>query len=553
MNSSKTASVQRQSLNADGKDDYIHRVKILNLPPHEINSIKKLFQSHGIHKFKKAPKWEYAYLNCAVSNNTEEAAKSAMSKLQGIEFKKKKLATEYSKVSEKAFRSRFEAKKKKAEENIAMVDTRTPNERFADQVTPHYKIPYQDQVAKKHKLGARYLNTLRKKLNALLEINDAGKAQIAWTNTLEDMNCEILDIIHSPAINGYRTKCEFTIGKDLQGKKTVGFLLGLYRDGITAVMSPDECLHVHEKAKEIAKTMEHYIQQSEYEVYDRVEKVGVWRSIMTRTQRTGDIMILIQLSTKELNEEQLNAEKRKLIDYWKQSGINATTLMLQAWNGDSNGITDKGTTEVLTGDGYVYEEILGCRFRISSSAFFQVNTPATELLYSKCAEWSSIDEHKKTTILDLCCGTGTIGITMATRVDRVVGIEMIPEAIVDAKANALMNNITNVQYYASKVEEKIDIVTNEKNEQVVAILDPPRNGVHTSVIRAVRESEQIQKVIFISCDAKQAMQNFIGLCRPTSNRFKGLPFKPSRAVSVDLFPHTDHCELMIEFVRINQG
>lgn len=151
-------------------------------------------------------------------------------------------------------------------------------------------------------------------------------------------------------------------------------------------------------------------------------------------------MILIQMNTKELSDEQVNAEKKKLVEYWNKSDINATTLMLQIWNGDSNGITDKGTTEILTGDGYVYEEILGCRFRISSSAFFQVNTPATELLYSKCAEWSNINESKKTTLLDLCCGTGTIGITMATKVDRVVGIEMIPEAIVDAKANALMNS-----------------------------------------------------------------------------------------------------------------
>lgn len=83
---------------------------------------------------------------------------------------------------------------------------------------------------------------------------------------------------------------------------------------------------------------------------------------------------------------------------------------------------------------------MSIRFRISSSAFFQVNTPATELLYAKCAEWCDINENKKTTLLDLCCGTGTIGITMAKSVDRVIGIEMIPEAIVDAKANALLNS-----------------------------------------------------------------------------------------------------------------
>jgi tRNA (uracil-5-)-methyltransferase len=114
-----------------------------------------------------------------------------------------------------------------------------------------------------------------------------------------------------------------------------------------------------------------------------------------------------------------------------------------------------------------------------------------------------------------------------------------------------MIDVTNVEYYASKVEDKMDILIKEKNQSVVAVLDPPRNGVHTSVIRAIRESQEIEKVIFISCDVKQTLPNLIGLCRPTSNRFKGMPFKPSRAVCIDLFPHTEHSEMMIEFVRLN--
>ncbi|KAG0174447.1 tRNA methyltransferase 2 [Apophysomyces sp. BC1034] len=141
---------------------------------------------------------------------------------------------------------------------------------------------------------------------------------------------------------------------------------------------------------------------------------------------------------------------------------------------------------------------------------------------------------------------------MAKSVDHVIGVEMVPEAIVDAKINAELNDIKNVTYYASKVEDCPDVVTGAENEDVVAVLDPPRNGVHASVIRAVRESPRINRVIFISCDAKQALPNFVSLCRPQSNRFKGLPFKPSRAVSLDLFPHTDHSELMVEFVRIDE-
>ncbi|KAI9248559.1 S-adenosyl-L-methionine-dependent methyltransferase [Phascolomyces articulosus] len=530
---------------------HLHRVKVLNLPTHENSAIKKFLQSHGVDRFKKAPKWRYAFVNF----ESEEAAQELMKKLEGVDFKKKTLTTEYSLVNKEAYRERFQSKQKERIEQVEN-DTRTHAERLADQVTPLHRIPYEEQLTKKHKTGIAHLNRFKRRMTQLQDLNDASKAQIAWAFEKNGLPFEILDPIASPEINGYRTKCEFTIGRSPEGEPTVGFLLGLYRHGITSVLSPDDCLHVPDVSKQIASTMQEYVRHSEYPVYDRVEKIGVWRSMMVKAQKTGDVLILVQLKASDLSEEQLAKEKKKLTEYWTEFGnkdkINVKTLLLQVWDGDSNGITEKGRTETLIGDGYVYEEILGCRFRLSSSAFFQVNTPATELLYTKCAEWCNIDKNKKTTLLDLCCGTGTIGITMARTVDRVIGIEMIADAIVDAKANAEMNNIANVQYHASKVEEKIDVVTNEKNEEVVAVLDPPRNGVHSTVIRAVRESPQIRKVIFISCDAYQAMQNFISLCRPTSNRFKGMPFRPTRAVSIDLFPHTEHCELLIEFVRIEE-
>lgn len=156
------------------------------------------------------------------------------------------------------------------------------------------------------------------------------------------------------------------------------------------------------------------------------------------------VMILVQMNTDTLSEDQVAKEKQKLIEYWndfknQQGGAEVTTLLFQAWNGPSNGITDRAPVEVLTGDGIVHEELLGCKFRISSSSFFQVNTAATEILYSKCAEWCNVGHGKKTTLLDLCCGTGTIGITMAKSVDRVIGIEMVPEAIVDAGKNCALN------------------------------------------------------------------------------------------------------------------
>lgn len=253
--------------------------------------------------------------------------------------------------------------------------------------------------------------------------------------------CELLPVIGSPVLQNYRTKCEFTIGKNLNNEPTVGFLLGLYREGIVAVLEPDECLIVPETAKKIAKYMTDYINASDLPVYDRVEKKGCWRTIMTKTPSTGEVLILIQMCSTDVPPERVQQEKADLIEFWQEkSDISVTTLLFQEWNGSSNGITDKAPIEVLTGTGYIHEELLGLRFRLSAHSFFQINTPATEILYSKCAEWCNIDSSKKTTLLDLCCGTGTIGLTMAKSVDKVIGIEMVPEAIEDAKINAQLNS-----------------------------------------------------------------------------------------------------------------
>lgn len=390
-----------------------------------------------------------------------------MNKLDGVAFKKKIIKTEYTQMLESEYRHRFQQKNKestekkekekkndnKNDDDEILLDTRTPSEKLADQVTPLYKVPYEEQLNKKHIIGIRQLRQLKKKLTQLPDITDEGRKQLQWAfdkNSSPEQPCEtILPPIGSPLINGYRNKCEFTIGKDMNGNPTVGFLLGLYRDGITNVLDPSETLHIPDIAKTIAKKMEQYItQHSTYEVYDRVKKTGVWRSLMVKTQKSGDIMILIQMKTIDLSPDQIQKEKEKLKTYWnsqlqqgeKEKDFKVSTLLLQQWNGDSNGITDRGQTEILTGDGYVYENLLGYKFRISSSAFFQINTLATELMYSQCAEWCNMDNTKKTTLLDLCCGVGSIGISLAHTVDRVVGIEMISDAIDDARFNADLNS-----------------------------------------------------------------------------------------------------------------
>ncbi|KAI8137729.1 S-adenosyl-L-methionine-dependent methyltransferase [Fennellomyces sp. T-0311] len=541
----------------DGEsEEVLHRLRISNFNKHDWKKVKKHLVDLGLKPMSKAPKWNYGIITAS----SEEDALDMIKKMEGTKYKNKELTVEHVREKQDTYRKRMEKLQKKkdggkpkpAEED----DNRTPAEKLADQVTPFHKMPYDKQLLRKNDKGTNVLAKLKLKLRNIPagERNDSID-QVKWAQTKGRLPCKMEDPIPSPDMNGYRTKCEFTIGKDLDGKPTVGFLLGLYKLGITAVLDPSDCLNVPDIAKRIAAYMQEYISNSEYEAYDRVAKTGQWRTLMTKTQRTGEVMVVIQMKTAGLSEEQVADEKKKLIEYWnsfrdkpEDERLVVTTLLFQAWDGDSNGMTDRAPLEVLIGDGIVHEELLGCKFRISSSAFFQVNTPAAEVLYSKCAEWCNINKDKKTTLLDLCCGTGTIGITMASAVDKVIGIEMVPEAIEDAKRNAALNNITNVTYYANKVEDRIDVIEREKNEDVVAVLDPPRSGVHSSVIQTIRSSA-VNRVIYISCDSKQALGNFYGLCKPSSKRFTGEPFRPSRAITIDLFPHTDHCELMVEFVR----
>ncbi|MEE6504362.1 hypothetical protein FKM82_005158 [Ascaphus truei] len=179
----------------------------------------------------------------------------------------------------------------------------------------------------------------------------------------------------------------------------------------------------------------------------------------------------------------------------------------------------------------------------------QVNTLAAEVLYSAIADWAQLNQDS--TVLDVCCGTGTIGISLAKKVKKVVGIELCQEAVEDAKANAQINNLNNVEFRCGKAEDIFPALINSFTSQSpVAIVDPPRAGLHSKVVIAIRRAEHLKRLIYVSCNPKAAMSNFIDLCRAPSNRVRGRAFRPIRAMAVDLFPQTPHCEMLILFERV---
>ncbi|KAJ1564744.1 tRNA methyltransferase 2 [Nowakowskiella sp. JEL0078] len=566
------------------------RLKILNLSKYFGTKFieKELKKSLIINgqsisfKCRKAPTWDYAFLSFTSADDLQNARPL----LTSLILKGKVLEVQDAPLQLRDQRN--DNRNKSKDSMISKIDsTKTPDILLADQVTPLWNVPYPKQLSSQQVKLRKTIKNWKKSLHEFLKGNILSpfqKSCVEWVRGVDEgyeadidpdseevgtkfisdgLLCPLSKVVPSPVLNDYRNKCEFTCGRNLDGEKTVGFLLGLYKEGVTSVLDPKDTLNVSATAKKIASLFQEFIRtKSTLDIYDRIKKQGFWRLLVTRTYNTGDSMAIVQICPTDLPRETIQSELDTMVKFFSEQEINGhallKTLLVQEHAGHHNGFIENQPTTTLTGDGYVYEELLGIRFRISPTAFFQINTAATELLYTAVRDWAlkpkteKPEEEKGVVLLDLCCGTGTIGISMAPHVKKVIGVDIVETAIEDAKVNAEANGITNAIFIASKVEDVMSSIFKEHvgvNDRVVVVLDPPRSGVHSSVIRTIRHHEGVERIVYVACDADNAMQNLIDLTRPPTNRIPGPLFKPVRALPFDLFPHTNHTELIIEFVR----
>ena len=188
------------------------------------------------------------------------------------------------------------------------------------------------------------------------------------------------------------------------------------------------------------------------------------------------VLAVIQAHANE-PRELLDAEQVKLVAFLKDNNVKIDKLFWQEESRLSNAMTNSPLKQLIGTEPTFVEDMLGLSFVISPLSFFQVNTVAAAELYGIVGSECTLSHE--TTLLDLCCGTGTIGLTLAKKVKHVIGVELLPEAIEDAKRNAVHNGISNVTYYASRVEDVMDKIVRNLTGHVVAILDPPRSGVRT--------------------------------------------------------------------------
>ncbi|KAJ8285995.1 hypothetical protein GJAV_G00033300 [Gymnothorax javanicus] len=541
----------------------IFKVEIQNLPKFVgVNDLKKFLGKHGLspHKIKLIGRQTFAF----VTFKNEAERDKAMKAVHGMLWKGRVLSVRLAKPkADPIMRKRRQeeaeggqpACKRSTEsqgQEVKEEQEEALSKQIADVVTPLWEVPYEEQLKRKEQEVEAVLQRLAR------EIGNNNKAMLPWLfvqkGKYNKMCCPLEPIRPSPVQTEYRNKCEFLIGVGANGEdKTVGFRLGKYKGGSCAVVSPSETIHIPAEAKKVVQAFQDYIRTTPYSVYSPETYEGHWKQLTVRTSRTGQIMIMVFFNPQKLEEELLSGLKSSLKEYFtegegKESGVTSLYFVREGQRTSPN--VEDLPCELVAGESWIHEELLGLRFRISPHSFFQVNTRATEVLYSAVGEWAQLDQDS--TVLDVCCGTGTIGISLGKRVKKVIGIELCQEAVEDAKVNAQINGLTNVEFHCGKAEDIFPSILNSVvSKNLTAIVDPPRAGLHSKVILAIRRAEHLKRLVYVACNAKAAMNNFIDLCRAPSNRVRGDPFRPVKAMAVDLFPQTMHCEMLLLFERVD--
>lgn len=473
----------------------------------------------------------------------DEDRQVALKTLEGYTWKGKVLTATYANPAQDPL------VRKRKQENDDSRDFKKKPRTVAEGSEPLGHLSYEEQLKIKQKKIEEVLKQFK---NDLRRANNFQKRGASEYN--EEPICELRPIIGSPVTEGYRNKCEFTIGKTVDGEVMVGNRLSSYASGCTSVASVDELKMPTEKMKLATKLVRDFVVQSEYEPFTAETYEGTFRNLTIRQTRLNDgFMMIIGIHPQNMSKSEKDNLQKSFVEFFTEGEgklLNVTSIYYEEIQKRQTG-QQGNIMKHIFGDTHIKESLLGLEFRISALSFFQANSFAAEKLYQLAIDLAEV--KKDTTLLDICCGTGTIGLCFAKHCKQVYGMEIIPEAIQDAIVNAQDNGITNAVFKAGNADDLIYSMVKQANlgedEDFVAIIDPPRAGLQTKSIIQLRNSKKIKKLIYISCSPAQVLKNFVDLTKNCSKTMKGDPFVPKLAIPVDMFPNTPHCELLVVFER----
>ena len=366
-------------------------------------------------------------------------------------------------------------------------------------------LQYEDQLAYKQK-----------------QVNDC----IERIGALKDVN--VLKIIGSKEIFNYRNKMEYSFNV-----VDTSFTLGLHsRGSFEDIFNLNEC-HISQKTDgALVQWMRNYIQENNITVYDVKNHVGFMRFFMLRqTKNTNQLMVNIVTNYGDFpNTEKFVSEITTAFPF--------ITTIIHSQNGQKANIATGEIENVLYGKGYIEEILLGKTFKISANSFFQTNSLQAEVLYQ--TGFNMLKPQPTDKVLDLYCGTGTIGILLADKVSDVVGVELVTDAVKAAKVNAQQNNVENIQFFEGFVKEFLKSDFMKENNYNIAIIDPPRAGLNPKALKQLILLKP-EKILYISCNPATFARD--------AQILVDAGYELPEIQPVDMFPHTMHIELASMFYR----
>lgn len=344
----------------------------------------------------------------------------------------------------------------------------------------------------------------------------------------ENRDYEFLGIKASPDQKGYRNKMEFSFGDEY---KDGPLALGMHKKGsFYDIVNVPECQIVDEDFRTVLEVTLTYFKEREITYYHKLRHTGYLRHLLVRKAvKTGEILVDIVTTTQLENEEEL-------LDGWKDAllSVNYTGKMTGILHTKNDSVSDTVTnegTEILFGQDYFYEELLGLRFKITPFSFFQTNSLGAEVLYTTAREFigDALSEPSKV-VFDLYSGTGTIAQMLSPVAKKVIGVEIIEEAVEAAKENAKLNGLDNCEFIAGDVLKVIDDIE-EKPDYIV--LDPPRDGIHPKALEKIIRYG-VPQMVYISCKPTSLARDLEVL--------QARGYEVKKVCCVDMFPATVHVE-----------
>ncbi len=328
------------------------------------------------------------------------------------------------------------------------------------------------------------------------------------------------EIAASPSEKHYRNKAQYPVA--LNGGR---LLTGFYAPFSHRVVDCKTCLLQPESFAQILRIVSRWVEKYKVSVYDETKHSGLLRHIYIRKAfATGETMVcLVENGEKMFKTDVLVNELLKADESIK-------TVLININPADTNVVLG-GKNKILYGDGYIEDELCGVRFRISPLSFYQVNHDQAENLYGKVRSYALDGECG--TVLDLYCGAGTIGLTLAANVKKLIGVEIVPDAVRDAKINAELNGIKNAEFICGDASDAAKKLEEESIRPDVVILDPPRKGCSPSLLNTVAQMNP-NRIVYVSCDPA----TFARDCAVLGE----LGYKLREYTPFDMFARTAHVE-----------